>query len=195
MQPPAPDVLEQAGARAAHHRARAAAVREGDRRARRRHDGRAHDPAHRAGEQAHARRVPQGARPRGHLLRASTARTSAARSPSSGCASARSTARVQVSDAEVDNYLATVAAQAGGETEYLLVAHPRARARAGDARPDRAAAARARRRRCTQVKVGEDFAQVAAAFSDAHDALQGGEPRLAHAGAPADGVRRAGAQA
>jgi peptidyl-prolyl cis-trans isomerase SurA len=82
--------------------------------------------------------------------------------------------RVSVSEAEVDNYLATVAAQAGGEHEYLLahilVTVPE------QATPDQI---EARRRRAdealNQVKSGKDFAQVAAAFSDAPDAIQGGD--------------------
>ncbi len=59
----------QAGARAPDHRARRAPVREGNRHPRRRHDGRADDPARRRGKQARARRVSQGARARGHSLR------------------------------------------------------------------------------------------------------------------------------
>ena len=42
--------------------------------------------------------------------------------------------KVTVSDAEVDNYLATVASQAGGENEYLLSHIYITRARAGVAR-------------------------------------------------------------
>jgi peptidyl-prolyl cis-trans isomerase SurA len=81
--------------------------------------------------------------------------------------------KIFVSDVEVDNYLQTVAAQAGGENEYLLshilVLVPE------QATPDvierRAAKAQDALR---QVKGGADFAQVAAATSDAQDALQGG---------------------
>ncbi len=82
--------------------------------------------------------------------------------------------RVAVSDAEVDNYLATVAAQAGGENEYLL-AHIMVGV------PDQATPAQidARRRRAeealAQVKEGKEFSQVAAAYSDAQDAIQGGD--------------------
>ena len=82
--------------------------------------------------------------------------------------------RVQVSEAEVDNYIATVAAQAGGENEYLLshvmVGVP------DQATPDQI---NARRRRAeealAQIKDGKEFSQVAAAFSDAGDAIQGGD--------------------
>jgi len=81
--------------------------------------------------------------------------------------------RVAVSDAEVDNYLATVAAQAGGENEYnlahILVTVPE------QASPEQIDA---RRRRAEdalrEVKEGKPFSQVAAAFSDAPDAVQGG---------------------
>ena len=81
--------------------------------------------------------------------------------------------KIVVSDAEVDNYLATVAAQAGGESEYLL-SHVLVRV------PEQASPEQIdqRRRRAedalTQVKSGSDFTLVAASFSDAPDALQGG---------------------
>ncbi len=81
--------------------------------------------------------------------------------------------RINVSDAEVDNYLATVAAQAGGEIEYqlshVLVVVPE------QASPD---VIGARRRRAEEafakVQAGDEFAQVAAGYSDAPDALSGG---------------------
>jgi len=81
--------------------------------------------------------------------------------------------RIAVSDAEVDNYLATVAAQAGGENEYnlahILVTVPE------QAAPEQIDA---RRRRAEdalrEVKDGKPFSQIAAAFSDAPDAVQGG---------------------
>ena len=82
--------------------------------------------------------------------------------------------RVQVSEAEVENYLATVAAQAGGENEYLLahvmVAVPE------QATPDQIDARRKRAEDALQqVKGGKEFREVAAAFSDAPDAVQGGD--------------------
>ncbi len=78
-----------------------------------------------------------------------------------------------VSDAEVDNYLANLAAQGGGGSEYLLshiyVSVP------DQATPDQL---EARKKRAEQaladVNAGKDFGQVAASFSDAPDALQGG---------------------
>ena len=81
--------------------------------------------------------------------------------------------RITVSDAEVDIYLATLKAQSGGEAEYrlahILVIVPE------QATPDQI---EARRRRAEEalrnVKTGGDFTQVAATFSDASDALQGG---------------------
>jgi len=83
-------------------------------------------------------------------------------------------ARVNVSEAEVDNYLATVAAQAGGENEYLLshilVTVPEQSSPAQiDARRKRAEEALA------QVTSGREFSQVAATFSDSGDASQGGD--------------------
>ncbi|MBK9701986.1 MAG: peptidylprolyl isomerase [Betaproteobacteria bacterium] len=82
-------------------------------------------------------------------------------------------ARIAVSDAEIDNLLATLASQAGGDTEFrvshILVGVPE-RATPGqiEARKQRAEEALKR------VRDGGDFAQIAAGFSDASDALQGG---------------------
>jgi len=81
--------------------------------------------------------------------------------------------RITVSDAEVDIYLAMLKAQPGGETEYelahILVVVPE------QARPEQI---EARRRRAEEalrsIKSGGDFGQVAATFSDAADALSGG---------------------
>ena len=67
--PAAAGRVRGAGARAPHHRSRAPAVRQGQRRAGRRPDGRAHHPAHRAGEQDHAGRSPAHARSREDPLR------------------------------------------------------------------------------------------------------------------------------
>jgi peptidyl-prolyl cis-trans isomerase SurA len=81
--------------------------------------------------------------------------------------------KIVVSDAEVEQYLATIAVQAGGENEYLL-SHVLVRV------PEQASPEQidVRRRRAeealTQVKGGTDFGQVAASFSDAPDATQGG---------------------
>jgi peptidyl-prolyl cis-trans isomerase SurA len=81
--------------------------------------------------------------------------------------------KVQVSDAEVDQYLATLKAQNAGETEYrlahILVGVPE-QASSDQIENRRRRAEEALR----QIKSGADFAQVAAAFSDATDALQGG---------------------
>jgi len=81
--------------------------------------------------------------------------------------------KILITDAEVDNYLATVASQAGGEREYLL-SHIYVTV------PERASADQieARRRRAqeamAELKSGKDFAQVAVSFSDAPDATSGG---------------------
>jgi peptidyl-prolyl cis-trans isomerase SurA len=81
--------------------------------------------------------------------------------------------KILVTDAEVDNYLATVASQAGGEREFLL-SHIYVTV------PEQASADQieTRRRRAeealAQVKSGKEFAQVAAGFSDAPDATSGG---------------------
>jgi len=82
--------------------------------------------------------------------------------------------RVQVSEAEVDNYLATVAAQAGGENEYqlshIMVGVPE------QATPDQI---EQRRRRAEEalaaIRGGKEFREVAAQYSDAQDAISGGD--------------------
>jgi peptidyl-prolyl cis-trans isomerase SurA len=82
--------------------------------------------------------------------------------------------KIQVTDAEVDQYLATLKVQnTGGDTEYrlahILVLVPE------QASADQIAARRQRAEEALRaVKSGADFAQTAAGFSDANDALQGG---------------------
>ena len=145
--PPAPDVAREAAARAADHRARAAAVREGNRRARRRHAGRAHDPAHRAGQQAHARRVPQGASSSEGIPYAKYREDIRNEIIIQRLREREVDGRVTVSDAEVDNFLATHGRAGRRRRRVPAVARPRGRARAGVARADRGEAARAPRRR------------------------------------------------
>ena len=82
--------------------------------------------------------------------------------------------RIAVSDAELDAYLATVSAQAGGETEYLishvLVSVPE------QASPEQINARRKRAEDAlAQIKSGKEFKEVAAAFSDAPDGIKGGD--------------------
>lgn len=82
--------------------------------------------------------------------------------------------KVQVSEAEVDNYLATVNAQAGGEMEYellhIMVGVP------DQATPDQVDA---RKRRADEalalIRSGRDFRDIAAQYSDAQDASSGGD--------------------
>ncbi|HEX6794037.1 MAG TPA: peptidylprolyl isomerase [Casimicrobiaceae bacterium] len=82
--------------------------------------------------------------------------------------------KVTVSDAEVDNYLATVASQAGGEDEYQL-SHIYVGV-AEQASPDQVEASRKRAEQAlAEVKGGKDFAEVAAAYSSAPDATSGGD--------------------
>jgi peptidyl-prolyl cis-trans isomerase SurA len=81
--------------------------------------------------------------------------------------------RLTVSDAEVSNYLATLKAQNAGDAEYQL-AHILVLV------PEQASADQieAKRRRAEEalraIKSGGEFGQVAAGFSDASDALHGG---------------------
>jgi peptidyl-prolyl cis-trans isomerase SurA len=82
-------------------------------------------------------------------------------------------ARIAVTEAEVDNLLATLSAQSGGDMEFrlshILVVVPE------QATPDQIDARRKRAEEALKrVREGADFAQVAAGFSDASDALQGG---------------------
>ena len=81
--------------------------------------------------------------------------------------------KIVVSEAEIDNYLATQATQTGNQQEYriahILVLLPeQANAEQIGARRSRAEDA------LKQLKEGKDFAQVAAGYSDASDALAGG---------------------
>ncbi len=81
--------------------------------------------------------------------------------------------RLVVSDSEIDNYLANQAASGGGQ-EFQL-AHILLRA-PESATPEQLQKLRARGEQAlSRAKAGENFAQLAAAFSDAPDALQGGE--------------------
>jgi peptidyl-prolyl cis-trans isomerase SurA len=81
--------------------------------------------------------------------------------------------RVVVSDAEIDQYLATQEARAGKAVEYN-VAHVLVRV-PEQANPEQIQAQRRRAEQAlAEIQGGKDFAQVAAAFSDAPDGLQGG---------------------
>jgi peptidyl-prolyl cis-trans isomerase SurA len=80
--------------------------------------------------------------------------------------------RISVSDAEIEGYLQTQAQQ-GAETEYnfshILVSVPE------NASPEQIQARRARAEDIlAQLARGADFAQLAASYSDAPNALQGG---------------------
>lgn len=81
--------------------------------------------------------------------------------------------RIVVTDAEIENFLAAHKSQSGGGDEYnlshILVTVPES------ANPEQIQARRARAEQAlAQVRSGTDFRQVAASFSDAPDALQGG---------------------
>ncbi len=82
--------------------------------------------------------------------------------------------RTTVSDSEVEHYFATQAAKPGGDTEYniahILIQVPeQASAEQIQARKARAEQALA------EIKKGTNFGQVSASFSDAPNALQGGD--------------------
>lgn len=81
--------------------------------------------------------------------------------------------RINISDAEIDNYLATPAANSSGGEEYN-VAHILLRV-SEQSSPEQLMRVRARAEQAlAQLKRGDDFAQVAASFSDAPDAMSGG---------------------
>ncbi len=80
--------------------------------------------------------------------------------------------RVVVTESEIDNFLKNSAAQ--GSNDELNLAHILVRVPDG-ASPEQLAERRARAEQALgQIKSGTDFGQVAAAFSDAPDALKGG---------------------
>ena len=81
--------------------------------------------------------------------------------------------RIVVTESEIDNFINTQQAQTGRSDEYnlshILVTVPE------NASPEQIQARRARvDQALAQLKSGTDFRQVAATFSDAPDALQGG---------------------
>jgi peptidyl-prolyl cis-trans isomerase SurA len=81
--------------------------------------------------------------------------------------------RVQVSDTEIDLFLAESAVKPDTRVEYqvshILVRVPE------QATPERVEAARGRAQKAlNEARVGADFASLAASYSDAPDALQGG---------------------
>ncbi|MFV5213652.1 peptidylprolyl isomerase [Azonexus caeni] len=81
--------------------------------------------------------------------------------------------RLAVSDAEIENYLANQAANGGGD-EYRL-AHIMLRA-PESATPEQLQKLRQRAELAlARARAGENFAELTAAFSDAPDALQGGD--------------------
>jgi peptidyl-prolyl cis-trans isomerase SurA len=90
----------------------------------------------------------------------------------SGCASARSKGRVSVSDAEVDHCSPRrkrrPAARSSTARAHSRLVPEQASPDQIDVRQRRAETA------LSQVRAGTDFSQVAAGFSDAPDALQGG---------------------
>jgi peptidyl-prolyl cis-trans isomerase SurA len=81
--------------------------------------------------------------------------------------------RITIAEGEIDNYLEN-ASRPGGSEELVLVAHIIVRV------PEQADAAQLTRIRARveqavqQLQGGEDFARVAASFSDAQDGLKGG---------------------
>ena len=83
-------------------------------------------------------------------------------------------AKIQISEAEVDSFMAAEQAAAAGQTEMNL---SQITIRIPDnASPEQIAARRARADEVLrQLRTGADFAKMAATYSDAADALKGGE--------------------
>jgi len=82
--------------------------------------------------------------------------------------------RVQVTERDIDNYLATQAKQGGNNPEYrvghILIAVP------DGASPEELAAARAKAEDIlVRLSAGENFGRIAAAESDGRQALEGGD--------------------
>lgn len=81
--------------------------------------------------------------------------------------------KIFISDGEVDNYLASASVQGGTEEEYQL-AHILLRA-PESASPEQIQKLRAKAEQILErSSKGEDFAQLAAAYSDAPDGMKGG---------------------
>ena len=81
--------------------------------------------------------------------------------------------KITVSEGEIDNYLANPQS-AGGNSDDMHLAHILLRV-PEQASPDQLLRIRSRAEQALlQVKRGDDFGKVAASFSDAPDALQGG---------------------
>jgi peptidyl-prolyl cis-trans isomerase SurA len=82
--------------------------------------------------------------------------------------------RLVISDAEVDNFLESEAAKSGGGGEEVQVAHILLRA-PESASPEQLQKLKAKADQVLErIRKGEDFSQLAASYSDAPDALQGG---------------------
>ena len=82
--------------------------------------------------------------------------------------------RLVISDAEVDNFLQSEAAKTGGGGEEVQVAHILLRA-PESASPEQLQKLKAKADQVLErIRKGEDFSQLAASYSDAPDALQGG---------------------
>jgi peptidyl-prolyl cis-trans isomerase SurA len=83
--------------------------------------------------------------------------------------------KLQVTESEVDNYLATSSGKAQGAEDEINIVHILVRV------PENASADQIAERRkraetaLAQIKSGADFSKVAASFSDASDAMTGGQ--------------------
>jgi peptidyl-prolyl cis-trans isomerase SurA len=82
--------------------------------------------------------------------------------------------KIVISEGEIDNYLAGESTQAGGGGEEYQMAHILLRS-PESASPEQLQKLKTKAEQILdRLKKGEDFAQVAAAYSDAPDGLQGG---------------------
>jgi peptidyl-prolyl cis-trans isomerase SurA len=82
--------------------------------------------------------------------------------------------RIVISEGEIDNYISSAEAQGGGGNQLVHLAHIIVRVPEQATQQQLAKIGARAEQALQQIRSGEDFAKVAAVFSDAQDALSGG---------------------